>query len=172
MIQTASAITYRRSLLHLQSQKINKCQLVTSPVGLCSQFCETCLPFRDAIPLAKRWTFIFQGIMLYGTKEQKEKYLPQVSTGGVYAAFCLTEPSAGSDAASIKCRAVKSKDGKHYILNGSKIWISNGGIGEEILSNLFYVISRKLLEMRTRFFVKFVKRLSTLLHSDIRLKVV
>lgn len=110
--------------------------------------------------------------MLYGTKEQKEKYLPQVSTGGVYAAFCLTEPSAGSDAASIKCRAVKSKDGKHYILNGSKIWISNGGIGEEILSNLFYVISRKLLEMRTRFFVKFVKRLSTLLHSDIRLKVV
>lgn len=67
---------------------------------------------------------------MYGTKEQKEKYLPQVTTGGVYAAFCLTEPSAGSDAASIKCRAVKSADGKHYILNGSKIWISNGGIGE------------------------------------------
>lgn len=71
-----------------------------------------------------------QGILLYGTKEQKEKYLPQVTAGGVYAAFCLTEPSAGSDAASIKCRAVKSPDGKHYILNGSKIWISNGGIGE------------------------------------------
>jgi very long chain acyl-CoA dehydrogenase len=89
--------------------------------------------------------------LLYGTKEQKEKYLPQVSTGGVYAAFCLTEPSAGSDAASIKCRAVKSPDGKHYVLNGnfllrlsinllnssmllilgSKIWISNGGIGME-----------------------------------------
>lgn len=72
----------------------------------------------------------FQGILLYGTKEQKEKYLPQVAAGKVYAAFCLTEPSAGSDAASIKCRAVKSPDGKHYILNGSKIWISNGGIGE------------------------------------------
>jgi very long chain acyl-CoA dehydrogenase len=67
---------------------------------------------------------------LYGTKEQKEKYLPRVATGKVYAAFCLTEPSAGSDAASIKCRAVKTPDGKHYILNGSKIWISNGGIAD------------------------------------------
>lgn len=53
-----------------------------------------------------------------------------MTTGRVYAAFCLTEPSAGSDAASIKCRAVKSPDGKHYILNGSKIWISNGGIAD------------------------------------------
>lgn len=78
--------------------------------------------------------------MLYGTKEQKEKYLPQVSSGGVYAAFCLTEPSAGSDAASIKCRAVKSADGKHYILNGSKIWISNGGIGELSFDVLFAVV--------------------------------
>ncbi|KAG5674349.1 hypothetical protein PVAND_004324 [Polypedilum vanderplanki] len=72
----------------------------------------------------------FKGILLYGTKEQKEKYLPKVSSGGVYAAFALTEPSSGSDAASIKCRAVKSADGKHYILNGSKIWISNGGIAD------------------------------------------
>lgn len=60
-----------------------------------------------------------------------------MSTGGVYAAFCLTEPSAGSDAASIKCKAVKSADGKHYILNGSKIWISNGGIGECIEETFF-----------------------------------
>lgn len=71
-----------------------------------------------------------KGISLFGTKEQKEKYLPQVTTGKVFAAFCLTEPSAGSDAASIKCRAVKTPDGKHYILNGSKIWISNGGIAD------------------------------------------
>ncbi|XP_075162280.1 acyl-CoA dehydrogenase very long chain [Haematobia irritans] len=70
----------------------------------------------------------FKGILLYGTPEQKAKYLPQVSTGKVYAAFALTEPSAGSDAGSIKCRAVKSADGSHFILNGSKIWISNGGI--------------------------------------------
>lgn len=70
----------------------------------------------------------FKGIMLYGTPAQKEKYLPQVSTGKVYAAFCLTEPTAGSDASSIRCRAKLTADGKHYILNGSKIWISNGGI--------------------------------------------
>lgn len=67
---------------------------------------------------------------MYGSKEQKEKYLPQVAAGKVFAAFCLTEPSAGSDAAAIKSRAVKSADGKHYILNGSKIWISNGGMAE------------------------------------------
>lgn len=72
----------------------------------------------------------FKGILLYGTPEQKQKYLPKVSTEKVYAAFALTEPSAGSDAASIKTRAVKSKDGKHYILNGNKIWISNGGIAD------------------------------------------
>lgn len=70
----------------------------------------------------------FKGILLYGTDEQKKKYLPQVSTGKVYAAFALTEPSSGSDANSIRSRAVLSPDGKHYILNGSKIWISNGGI--------------------------------------------
>uniref|UniRef100_A0A2M4A486 Very long-chain specific acyl-CoA dehydrogenase, mitochondrial n=1 Tax=Anopheles triannulatus TaxID=58253 RepID=A0A2M4A486_9DIPT len=72
----------------------------------------------------------FKGILLYGNKEQKEKYLPLVSTGKVYAAFALTEPSSGSDAGSIRCRAVKSADGKHYVLNGSKIWISNGGIAD------------------------------------------
>lgn len=72
----------------------------------------------------------FKGILLYGTEEQKQKYLPKVTTEKVYAAFCLTEPSSGSDAGSIRCRAVKSPDGKHYILNGSKIWISNGGIAD------------------------------------------
>ncbi|CAH1978628.1 unnamed protein product [Acanthoscelides obtectus] len=69
------------------------------------------------------------GILLFGNKEQKEKYLPRVSSGE-FAAFCLTEPSSGSDAGSIKTRAVLSEDGKHYILNGSKIWISNGGLAE------------------------------------------
>ncbi|KAL6420265.1 hypothetical protein ACFW04_014866 [Cataglyphis niger] len=69
----------------------------------------------------------FKGILLYGTPEQKAKYLPRVSNGE-YAAFCLTEPSSGSDAGSIRSRAVKSADGSHYVLNGSKLWISNGGI--------------------------------------------
>lgn len=72
----------------------------------------------------------FKGILLYGTPEQKQKYLPRVATGEQFAAFCLTEPSSGSDASSIRTRAVLSDDGKHYILNGSKIWISNGGIAD------------------------------------------
>lgn len=72
----------------------------------------------------------FKGILLVGTEEQKKKYLPRLSSGKVYAAFCLTEPSSGSDAGSIRTRAVLSPDGKHYILNGSKIWISNGGIAD------------------------------------------
>lgn len=73
----------------------------------------------------------FKGILLYGTKEQKDKYLPRVSiTGKTFAAFCLTEPGSGSDASSIKTRAVKSDCGKYYILNGSKIWISNGGVAD------------------------------------------
>lgn len=72
----------------------------------------------------------FKGILLFGTDAQKEKYLSKLATGEQIAAFALTEPSAGSDAASIKTKAELSPDGKHYILNGSKIWISNGGIAE------------------------------------------
>ncbi|XP_065575702.1 very long-chain specific acyl-CoA dehydrogenase, mitochondrial-like [Artemia franciscana] len=72
----------------------------------------------------------FKGITLFGNKEQKEKYLPKVASGEQFAAFALTEPASGSDAGSIRTKAVLSPDGKHYILNGSKIWISNGGLAE------------------------------------------
>merc|ERR1719264_611216 len=72
----------------------------------------------------------FKGILLAGTPEQKEKYLPKLATGENFAAFALTEPSSGSDAGSIKTRAVLNKEGTHWILNGGKIWISNGGIAE------------------------------------------
>merc|ERR1719398_345364 len=72
----------------------------------------------------------FKGILLAGTPEQKEKYLPKLATGEQFAAFALTEPSSGSDAGSIKTRAVLNEAGTHYILNGAKIWISNGGIAE------------------------------------------
>lgn len=72
----------------------------------------------------------FKGITLFGTPAQKEKYLPPLAAGKQIAAFALTEPSSGSDANSIKSRAVLDKDGKHFILNGGKIWISNGGICE------------------------------------------
>ncbi len=64
-------------------------------------------------------------ILLFGTDEQKEKYVPKLASGEYLGAFCLTESEAGSDAASIKTRAVKSGD--HYILNGSKVFITNGG---------------------------------------------
>ncbi|MBT2683253.1 acyl-CoA dehydrogenase [Bacillus sp. ISL-37] len=64
-------------------------------------------------------------ILYFGTEEQKKKYVPKLAAGEYLGAFCLTEPSAGSDAASMKTRAVK-KDG-HYVLNGSKVFITNGG---------------------------------------------
>ncbi|XP_017920042.1 PREDICTED: very long-chain specific acyl-CoA dehydrogenase, mitochondrial isoform X2 [Capra hircus] len=72
----------------------------------------------------------FKGILLFGTKAQKEKYLPKLASGETIAAFCLTEPSSGSDAASIRSSAVPSPCGKYYTLNGSKIWISNGGLAD------------------------------------------
>lgn len=72
----------------------------------------------------------YKGILLEGTEEQKAKYLPSLASGEVFACFCLTEPSSGSDASSIKTRAVLNETGTHYVLNGSKIWISNGGIAE------------------------------------------
>jgi alkylation response protein AidB-like acyl-CoA dehydrogenase len=65
-------------------------------------------------------------IVWFGTKEQKEKYLPKLVTGEWIGAYGLTEPSAGSDALSGKTKAVLSEDGKHYILNGEKIFITNG----------------------------------------------
>ena len=68
----------------------------------------------------------YKGILLYGTPAQKAAYLPDCASGRKVAAFALTEPGAGSDAAGVKTRAVLSPDGKHYVLNGSKIWISNG----------------------------------------------
>ncbi len=69
-------------------------------------------------------------ILYFGTEEQKQKYLPALSTGEMKAAYCLTEPSSGSDALAAKTRADLSDDGKHYILNGQKMWISNAGFAD------------------------------------------
>ncbi len=69
-------------------------------------------------------------ILYYGNAEQKAKYIPKLATGEWKAAYCLTEPSAGSDANSGKSKAVLSEDGKHYILNGQKMWITNGGFAD------------------------------------------
>ena len=66
----------------------------------------------------------------YGNEEQKQRYLPKLATGEWAAAYCLTEPNAGSDANSGKSNAILSEDGKHYILNGQKMWITNGGFAD------------------------------------------
>ncbi len=65
-------------------------------------------------------------ILYFGTEEQKKKYLPKLATGEYIGAYALTEPGAGSDALAAKTKAVLSADGKHYILNGSKMFITNG----------------------------------------------
>src|ERR1700761_1874586 len=69
-------------------------------------------------------------IIWYGTPEQKQKYLPKLVTGEWIGAYALSEASSGSDAMSLRTRAVLSPDGQHYILNGEKMWISNGGFAD------------------------------------------
>lgn len=69
-------------------------------------------------------------ILYYGTEEQKNKYIPKLATGEYKAAYCLTEPDSGSDANSGKTKAILSPDGKHYIINGQKMWITNGGFAD------------------------------------------
>ena len=72
----------------------------------------------------------YKGLLLFGSPAQKEKYLPRLATGELIAAFCLTEPSSGSDAASIKTVATPTEDGTAYSISGSKLWITNGGIAD------------------------------------------
>ena len=69
-------------------------------------------------------------ILYYGNEEQKQKYIPKLATGEWAAAYCLTEPNAGSDANSGKTKAILSEDGEHWILNGQKMWITNGGFAD------------------------------------------
>ena len=76
-------------------------------------------------------------ITLYGTEEQKQKYVPKLASGEWFGAYCLTEPGAGSDANSGKTKAVLSEDGTHYKITGQKMWISNAGF-----CSLFIVFAR------------------------------
>jgi alkylation response protein AidB-like acyl-CoA dehydrogenase len=69
-------------------------------------------------------------IVYFGTEEQKKKYLPKLATGEWLAAYCLSEPQAGSDAQNSRTRAVLSPDGRDWILNGQKMWITNGGFAD------------------------------------------
>jgi alkylation response protein AidB-like acyl-CoA dehydrogenase len=76
-------------------------------------------------------------LVYWGTKEQKDKYLAKLVSGELIAAYCLTEPQSGSDAMGAKTRAELSEDGRHYILNGTKMWISNAGF-----AHLFTVFAK------------------------------
>ncbi len=76
-------------------------------------------------------------IYLFGNEDQKQKYLPKLASGEWFGSYCLTEPTAGSDANSGKTKAELSDDGKHYKINGQKMWISNAGFAD-----LFIVFAR------------------------------
>ncbi len=68
--------------------------------------------------------------MYFGTEEQKKKYLPKLAAGEIVGAFALSESSSGSDSLNVRTRAELSPDGKHYILNGEKMWITNAGFAD------------------------------------------
>jgi acyl-CoA dehydrogenase family member 9 len=83
-----------------------------------------------------------KALSLFGNEEQKKKFYPKLVSGEMIGAFCLTEPGAGSDAAGIKTRAVKDEKNKCYVLNGSKLWITNGGFAD-----FFTVFAKEEIEI-------------------------
>jgi len=97
-----------------------------------------------------------KGIVLFGTEEQKQKWLPRCASGELVSAFCLTEPGSGSDAQAMAARAVPSEDGTHYVLNGTKIWISNAGYAGllTVFAKVPVVIDGKAKERVTAFIVE------------------
>jgi alkylation response protein AidB-like acyl-CoA dehydrogenase len=88
-------------------------------------------------------------ILFFGTEAQQKKYLPRLAKAEILAAYALTEPLAGSDALAIRTRADLSPDGKHYVLNGQKMWITNGGAAD-----LFTVFAKVGGELFTAFLVE------------------
>ncbi len=95
-----------------------------------------------ALLLGAHQSIGLKGLLLFGTEEQKKKYLPKLATGEMIGAFCLTEPGAGSDAGGVKTRAVRNEEKGVYVLNGSKMWITNGGIAD-----FFTVFAKEEIEM-------------------------
>ncbi|MBL4689197.1 MAG: acyl-CoA dehydrogenase family protein [Nannocystaceae bacterium] len=81
-----------------------------------------------AVTIGAHSSIGMRGLLLFGTDEQKQRFLPKLATGEMLAAFCLTEAGAGSDAASVATTAIR--DGDDWVLNGTKIWITNGGIAD------------------------------------------
>jgi acyl-CoA dehydrogenase family protein 9 len=97
-----------------------------------------------------------KGIVLFGTEEQKQRWLPRCASGELVAAFCLTEPGSGSDAQAMDMRAVRSDDDSHYVLNGTKIWISNAGYAGllTVFAKVPSVVDGKEQELVTAFIVE------------------
>jgi acyl-CoA dehydrogenase family protein 9 len=83
-----------------------------------------------ALTLGAHQSIGLKALLLYGNDEQKKNYFPKLASGEMIAAYCLTEPGAGSDAAGIKSRVVRDEEKGYYVLNGSKLWITNGGIAD------------------------------------------
>jgi len=88
-------------------------------------------------------------LVYFGTEEQKKKYLPKLASGEFIGAYCLSEPQAGSDAQNLLTRAELNKEGTHYILNGQKMWITNGGFAD-----LYIVFAKVDGEKLTAFLVE------------------
>ena len=95
-----------------------------------------------AVTIGAHSSIGMRGLLLFGTDKQKERFLPRLATGEMIAAFCLTEPGSGSDAASIRTTAVR--DGDDWIIDGNKLWITNGGIAE------FFTVFAKTDDVETR----------------------
>lgn len=88
-----------------------------------------------AVTIGAHSSIGMRGLLLHGNEEQRRRFYPRLASGELIAAYCLTEPGAGSDAAAIRTRAVR--DGDDWVLNGNKLWITNGGI-----ANFFTVFAR------------------------------
>lgn len=102
-------------------KSFNTSMLVTDAVGAGHSF---------AVALSAHTGIGTLPILYYGNQEQKSNYLPRLASGEWKASYCLTEPNAGSDANSGKTKAVLSPDGKSYVINGQKMWITNGGFAD------------------------------------------
>ena len=96
-----------------------------------------------------------KGIILFGTEAQKQQWLPRCASGELIGAFCLTEPGSGSDAQAMLASAVPSEDGSQYVLNGTKIWISNAGYAGvfTVFAKVPVVIGGKTKQRVTAFIV-------------------
>jgi alkylation response protein AidB-like acyl-CoA dehydrogenase len=102
-------------------KNFNTSMLVTDAIGAGHSF---------AVALSAHTGIGTLPILYYGNKEQKDKYIPKLASGEWKASYCLTEPNAGSDANSGKTKAVLNAEGTHYIINGQKMWITNGGFAD------------------------------------------